>query len=99
MTVLAIPLQMVVLWLGRVMQVAPLLIGAMHAIVAWRVMQKEGGSKYDHKTYMASCDGIANWMTADLDGYTIDGYLYVLSLRRLRSFGTDGVTEGRLLHE
>ena len=99
MTFIAIPLQMVALWLGRVIQVAPLLIGAMHTIVAWRVMQEGRGSKYDHKTYMASCDKIANWMTTDLDGYIIDGYLYVLSLCCLRSFGTGRVTEGKLLHE
>ena len=56
MTFIAIPLQMLALWLGRVMQAAPLLIGAAHAIVAWRVMQEGRGSKYDHKTYMVSCD-------------------------------------------
>ena len=55
-TLIAMPLQILVLWLGRIMQIAPLMIGAAHAIVAWRVVQVGRGSKYDHETYMVSCD-------------------------------------------
>ena len=92
MTFIAIPLQIVVLWLGCVTQVAPLPIGAAHAIVAWHVMQGGRGPKYDHKTYMVSCSRIVNWMTTDsLDGSITDGYLHVLSLRRLCRFRTNRV--------
>jgi len=60
MTFIAMPLQILALWLGRITQVAPVLIGAAHAIVAWRVMQVGRGSKYDHQTYMVSCGRIPN---------------------------------------
>jgi len=100
-TLIAMPLQILTLWLGRIAQIAPLLIGAAHAIIAWRVMQVGRGSKYDHKTYMVSYDRIVDWMTTDLDDSSTDLYLYILSFHRLRQFGTDRVIGGGMpfLHE
>ncbi|KDR74414.1 hypothetical protein GALMADRAFT_583163 [Galerina marginata CBS 339.88] len=50
-TFLLLPLAILVLWLGDIVQIAPVTVIGFHGFLGWRIMQVEG-SRYDHKTYM-----------------------------------------------
>ncbi|KDR71875.1 hypothetical protein GALMADRAFT_126848 [Galerina marginata CBS 339.88] len=50
-TFLLLPLAVVVLWVGGILQIAPVTMVGAHIILGWRIMQMKG-SQFDHKTYM-----------------------------------------------
>jgi 4-hydroxybenzoate polyprenyltransferase len=52
LTFVLLPPALLSLWLGNIIQLAPITLCAAHVIVWWRVMQADRGPRYDHKTYM-----------------------------------------------
>ncbi|TFY81381.1 hypothetical protein EWM64_g2637 [Hericium alpestre] len=50
-TFLALPAACWILSLGGIFQLSPITLGALHAILGYRVL-RQGGPRYDHKTYM-----------------------------------------------
>ncbi|PPR01593.1 hypothetical protein CVT26_013333 [Gymnopilus dilepis] len=47
------PFAIVALWMGDVLQTAPLTVLGLHAFLGWRVLRGKD-ARYDHKTYMVS---------------------------------------------